>query len=193
MLEEISLSHLGLEAAGTIQLLVDSRITKETDFESVPENAKKGILRLVGTSGSEVSRKLLEKPLARIHPLNGRAGNKIFFFVTEDWSIHFGSYNGPISVLHTIDGDKIIEAEEKITLMRSLKTNWKIKESGQDGFPEIFEVRCRPDFNRSGDQVKFKIRYSRFLFDGTRWKQKTREVEGFWEDEGTFPSETNFL
>ncbi len=130
-----------------------------------------------------------------------QVANKTFQFETIDKSIGFGSYNGPISTLYSIENNKRVVVnsiderghKRPIELMKSLKTNWKIKENGKNGFPELLKVRCRPDFAASSeDETKFKVTYSRFLYDGTQWKRKDRELAGFWEDEGVFPSENLF-
>lgn len=191
VLKEISLTQ-GLGAEGTIQLLVDRRINEKTDLDTTPENARNGILRLLGPNGSETSRKLLKKPRVDIELMKGNVGHNIFLFVTEDWSIEFGSYNGPISALYTLKGNRLAEVKPKMVLMRSLKTEWTVKERGRGGLPEIFEVKCRPDFNSSIADMKFKITYSHFLLDGARWKLRKREVPGFWESESKFPSEELF-
>ncbi len=61
---------------------------------------------------------------------------KNFIFITEDKGIGFGSYNGPISILYELDENKLtpVSVANETTgkkgpmeLMRSLKTNWKIK------------------------------------------------------------------
>ena len=83
VLKEISLTQ-ELGAEGTIQLLVDRRINEKTDLDTTPENARNGILRLLGPNGSETSRKLLKKLRVDIELMKGNVGHNIFLFVTEE-------------------------------------------------------------------------------------------------------------
>jgi len=184
-----------------IQLLMDNHINQKTEYEAIPENARNGMVRLLGTNGIEAFRKQLEVPKGDIELLKGKLEGKTFLFITEDKSIEFGSYNGPISVLYSVDANKLTKVfvtdettqkQGSMELMRSLKTNWKVKEKGLNGYPEVFQVSCRPDFSQVKDEIKFKVNYSHFLFDGTHWKRKQRQVNGFWEDEGSFPGEYFF-
>jgi hypothetical protein len=183
--------EISLNKEDTLQLLLDIRVNKKTELEEIPENAKKAVLRILKNK-SEVSRKILEKPKADIELLNGKTGSKVFFFITEDWSAGFGSYNGPISVLYTIKRSKLIKATTKVELMRSLKTNWKVKELGRNGFPEIFKISCRPDFDNSKEDMKFKIAYTHYVFNGANWSRKDREVKGSWHSGEDFPPEKLF-
>jgi hypothetical protein len=42
-----------------------------------------------------------------IELLKGKPTGKTFLFITEDKTIEFGSYNGPISTLYTVDGEML--------------------------------------------------------------------------------------
>jgi hypothetical protein len=183
--------EINLEKEGTLQLLVDSRINEKAELEAIPEDARNAIL-ILSKNKFEVSRKLLDKPKADIQLLKGNTGEKVFFFVTEDWSAGFGSYNGPISILYSIENHQFVKASTKVELMRSLKTDWKIQEKGRNGFAEIFSVSCRPDFKKFAEKISFKVLYLRYAFDGQIWKEFRRDLKGFWENDESFPSEELF-
>lgn len=186
---------------GVIQLLMDKRVNQKTDYEAIPENAKNALVRILSADGIETSKKQLGVPRGDIELLKGNLEGKNYLFITEDKSIGFGSYNGPISILYSLDenrlmpGSAVSETTKKrgpMELMRSAKTDWKVKEKGLNGFPEIFKVSCRPDFSKVEKEVAFKVNYTHFLFDGTHWRRKDREVGGCWESENAFPAEKLF-
>lgn len=175
----------------SLQLLTDVRVNKKMEFEEVPQNARNGILRVLNKDGVEITRQKLEKPRVDMEFLKGKRGDKFFFFVTEDWSIDFGSYNGPISTLYLLENEKL--SNTNISLMRSLKSGWKVKEKGKNGYPEIFRVKCYPDFKTPKDkEMQFKVLYSHFIFDGETWTENKRERNGCWHSEESFPKEKMF-
>jgi len=186
VLKEIKLGQLGL-----LQLLADKRINKETAQEGIPENARNGILRFLGDNEVEVSRELLLKPRVDIELLEGKFGEKVFFFVAEDWSIEFGSYNGLIFFLYTLENGILVKVKPEISLMSSLKAGWKVKKD-KTVFPEIFSISCRPQYDEKKKDVKFNVTYTHFSYDGTRWSAKRKTRPGCWENEEPFPKESLF-
>lgn len=194
---------------GTLQLLVDRSLSRhvlshygqyDEDLEAGARRPKNGILRYVTGRGDIVSTLRLDQPVANLEPYSEAKDGKAFFVLTEDWSIGFGSYNGPISNLVVVSDGKISKVTAKmagknksrlISVMRSGKNNWKKVKSTI--FPDILEVNCHPDFNSPWKDIKFQVTYSRFHFDGYEWTVREHTVSGFWEDEmRTFPPENLF-
>jgi hypothetical protein len=103
------------------------------------------------------------------------------FVVTRDYSIGWGSYNGPISYfLEVADGG--IRYILPHGLMTSLKTAWAI--DNKENSAAIISKKCRPNFEKTYDaSMDFKVIYERFSFDGEGWKASVREEDGFWENE----------
>lgn len=104
------------------------------------------------------------------------------FVVTRDYSIGWGSYNGPVSYfLEVADGG--IRYILPHGLMTSLKTAWAI--DNKENSAVIMSKKCRPDFEKSkgGTSMEFKVIYERFSFDGESWKTSICEEGGFWESE----------
>jgi hypothetical protein len=110
-----------------------------------------------------------------------------------------GSYNGPITFpLDIADGRlKWLEATdvetgkvERIALMKSLKTVWKIVGATAGSGQEILAARCRPAFRP--DQNDFTLTYVRYSFDGKKWVKFQRTKTGFSEFEGAFPDRSLF-
>ena len=125
------------------------------------------------------------------------------YLVTRDLSVGMGSYNGPATFFYDIIGGKLKPIEyldretrkrKQITLMRSLKTNWKLVESKDGGSQDILHAACRPDFeSKSKDEVEFLVSYDRFHFDGKQWVRYRRVEKGYWEVDGTdFPPLSKF-
>ena len=117
--------------------------------------------------------------------------SKPTFIVTRDYSIGWGSYNGPVSYFLEVSVHAGIRYILPHGLMTSLKTAWVIL--GRDQTPaEILSKKCRPNFEASspnGD-LTFQVIYERFHFDGTSWQPSLRNEDGFWEeDRGLDPAE----
>jgi len=190
------------EGGKTVELLVDKRLTdsqlNQLGKKLFKEGYRNGLLRLMA-GDNEISQLQLKKPIVNLETIPGWPDKNPYFLVTEDWSASFGSYNGPITSLVSINQGQLVEAESKtanenkptkIELMRSLKTDWKLIKGTTTSFPEILLVTCRP--NVDDPDGEFLISYVRFYTDGQRWQEKRRKVQGFWENNGTFPSESLF-
>jgi hypothetical protein len=103
------------------------------------------------------------------------------FIVTRDYSIGWGSYNGPISYfLEVSEGG--IHYILPHGLMTSLKTAWAI--NNREHSAEILSKKCRPSLERRSEQpTDFDIIFERFYFDGGHWKSEVHQETGFWEFE----------
>lgn len=104
------------------------------------------------------------------------------FVVTRDYSIGWGSYNGPVSYFLDVT-ESGIHYILPHGLMTSLKTAWAI-DNGENS-AVIISKRCRPDFEKSmnDSSMEFKIIYERICFDGESWRANLCEEHGFWENE----------
>jgi len=116
------------------------------------------------------------------------------YLFTLDKSTGMGSFTGPITYFYKVADGKIKPVEylnnntkkkEKMILMRSLKTAWKLTTSKDGKSKEILDVSCRPDgVVKSKDDDIFLIYYDRFHFNGKEWVKFERVEKGYWESEG---------
>jgi hypothetical protein len=105
--------------------------------------------------------------------------SKPTFVLTRDYSIGWGSYNGPISYFLEVSGSGIRYILPH-GLMTSLKTAWAIVPT--DAAAEILSKKCRPDFEKSNSgPMEFKVIHERFTFADGSWHAALREQPGFWE------------
>jgi hypothetical protein len=105
--------------------------------------------------------------------------SKPTFVLARDYSIGWGSYNGPISYFLEVlaSGIRYILPHG---LMTSLKTAWAIVPGNTAA--EVLSKKCRPDFDKSdAASMEFKIIYERFTFQDGSWHTTLREQSGFWE------------
>lgn len=105
--------------------------------------------------------------------------SKPTFVLTRDYSIGWGSYNGPISYFLEVSGNGIRYILPH-GLITSLKTTWAIVPTNTAS--EILSKKCRPDFDKSDSgSLEFKVIYERFAFQDGSWHTTLREQSGFWE------------
>jgi hypothetical protein len=105
--------------------------------------------------------------------------SKSTFVLTRDYSIGWGSYNGPISYFLEVSGTGIRYILPH-GLMASLKTAWAIVPTNSAA--EILSKKCRPDLDKSDSRLmEFKIIYERFTFQDGSWHATLREQSGCWE------------
>ena len=110
--------------------------------------------------------------------------SKPTFIVTRDYSVGWGSYNGPISYFFEVS-ERGIYYILSHGLMTSLKTAWAIKNKGHSA--EILSKSCRPNFESStGSALGFQVIYERSSFDGSCWKTALQQETGFWENQEPF-------
>jgi hypothetical protein len=105
--------------------------------------------------------------------------SKPTFVLTRDYSIGWGSFNGPISYFLEVSGSGIRHSLPH-GLMTSLKTAWANVPT--DAAAEILSKKCRPDFEkRDSGPMEFKVIHERFTFVDGSWHATLREQPGFWE------------
>lgn len=170
-------------------LLSDSPLYKE--FSILPPMKAKLLIKDV--KGSLVAERTLEMPLARLQAWEPSSHSQEFFLVTQDFSIGFGSYNGPKTVLLQVSSaafrdvtalDQKTNTERPFRLMRSLKSDWRLATEKKN---EILSVTCHPK-----SDGEFSIDYVRYSFDGSRWIEYEREAGGLWESGDGFPRRSRF-
>lgn len=200
--------------AGTLQLLMDSRLTPDVrgemwgkgdwsvvlspdaklfqEFSKVPPAYAK--LQIRSEAGQLVSERILGVALAQIQEVNFDGENNRTFLLTVDSSVGFGSDAGlETTLLQIHDGTfrgVFAEAEgtrksEPFRLVKTLKADWKMVSSSEK--PEILSFSCRPAQDGS-----FVVVYVRYYFERGEWFAKQRERPGFWESDQGFPPRSEF-
>jgi len=146
--------------------------------------------------GNKISSLALETSRADIEWLEASPKKDHLLFVTENKTIDFGSYNGPISVLYSLDQGHLIpvvarntgkKTEVPMVFIGSLKENWRVGKAGLKKHPEIYSVSCRPVVDALGKDVSFETVYARYYFASGRWHRKIRTLNEVWENDGPFP------
>jgi hypothetical protein len=196
---------------GTLELLLDNRLSGSVrrelwgkgewsfaphplskvykEFSMIPPGKAKLTIR--DYERKPIAGRDLETPLAKLEPWNSSAVTNQLFLVTEDDSAGFGSYNGLVTTLLQVSDGAFRDVTglntdskqvEPIRLVMSIKSDWR-RENGA----EILTVSCHAKNN--GD---FIIEYARYSFDGARWLEYTRKVDGLWESDEPFPERSAF-
>ena len=138
----------------------------------------------------------LERGLATLDKTSLYSSNQPTYVLNVDFSIGWGSYNGPITSFFEITSGKLdfLKAINQqtgevnpITVLDSLKTGWKIFPAPDGNSKDILLVKTRPDFDDETEDHGFKVSYIRFHFNGQNWVRLQRSVAGYWEAEGFFP------
>ena len=148
---------------------------------------REGIFRIVESYAYEVSVAWLEE--VRL----SRSDTPTYLF-TLDESTGMGSYAGPMTYFYKIVDGRLKPVEylndetkkkDKIILMRSLKTAWKLVTAKDGKSKDILHIACRPDgMPKNQDDDIFLIYYDRFHFNGKEWVKYRKVEKGFWEAEG---------
>lgn len=114
----------------------------------------------------------------RIFPYKDKS--KPIYILTRDYSIEFGSYNGPLSYFFEVNknGIQYIFPEGLVT---SLKSKWFFIE--KEGLKEILYKTCRPALNESVDNPSFFIEYTRYSQSNNSWRKSSHKRKGFWEND----------
>jgi hypothetical protein len=202
---------------GTLQILTDSRLSKElqnqmwgigdwsfvlpegdarrAEFEGSPP--RNGEIRIVTDTGRVLQTISLEQPLARATEAHLRAG-RTSFLIAVDYSIGFGSYAGVTTFPLDVADGKFQWAEatsvdtheiEQIRLPDTLKSAWKLVPF--HGNQDILMALCRPAKVQVPGR-EFVLRYIRYRFDGKQWLKYERQKNGFWEADESFPPLSSF-
>jgi hypothetical protein len=192
---------------GVLQLLQDSRLTKDDynkqygrtgpDEMVTHKSALGAVLRIISKRKDVfriVESHTYEVSVAWLEEVRLSDSDTPTYLFTLDKSTGMGSFTGPITYFYKVADGKIKPVEylnnntkkkEKMILMRSLKTAWKLTTSKDGKSKEILDVSCRPDgVVKSKDDDIFLIYYDRFHFNGKEWVKFERVEKGYWESEG---------
>jgi hypothetical protein len=113
--------------------------------------------------------------------------SKCTFVLTRDYSISFGSYNGPVSYFLEVNASGIRYILPH-GLMTSLKSAWVIFTN--DKVVEILSKKCRPDFSAdTSAPLAFEVIYERFRHMNGVWTSALHKEVGFWENTGPLDPE----
>lgn len=198
---------------GSILILIDERINGLTGgllkdpYSSVetlrlqldpanwslePVNVRQALLLVVDRELRTLYHEHLGRESARLDRVYLYADrSKPTFIVTRDYSIGWGSYNGPVLYFLEVSANAGIRYILSHGLMTSLKTAWAIL-GREQGSAEILSKKCRPNFEASSpnEDLRFQVIYERFHFDGHSWQSMSLDEDGFWEDDhGIDPAE----
>lgn len=165
---------------GTLHIELDPRIWSLKQGE-----VKRALLLVVDERLNTVYFELLGRESARLDRVFlYQDKSKPTFILTRDYSIGWGSYNGPVSYFLEISADGVRYILPH-GLMTSLKTAWAIV--NKEKSVEILSKKCRPNFESSSPStMEFQLIYERFYFESDTWNSELRQEAGFWECEGAF-------
>jgi len=159
------------------------------------------LLRIVASSGEELSRLALERSVAELEFIRFPRIHDSLLTVRVDLTADMGSYNGPMTRLPGFDGGHLRwmratgsppDTSDEIDLGTMLKVGWQADSLAER--PTLLMVECHPDYDkpasRSGD-LAFLITYTRYFRDAGGWHQLERQEPGFWENE-EWPPRSSF-
>ncbi|MDM8543250.1 hypothetical protein QUF90_19415 [Desulfococcaceae bacterium HSG9] len=131
-------------------------------------------------------------PLALLEDAVLSGGGRPTYLFTQDLSIGWGSYAGPMTIFYEVSNGKLKPLEyfddktkkkKRIAVMKSLKTDWKLVKTKDGKTTDILEVASRP----ANPEGEFVIYYDRFYFNGKQWVRYRRMEKGSWDMESDFP------
>ena len=200
---EISLFQNSNGFNGKLELLVDKSLPYDIQSYSPNDDSidhRPALLRIAAESNETIFLDTLARAVAWLDPGIVLRNYPDWKAVTVDYSTGLGSYNGPVTSFFAIKDSKVewLSAVEKSTgqinrirLLRSLKTDWRIR---QGATTDILSIACRPNTD-ADDQIYFEIIYSRYFVNGNQWERVDKKEKGFWEliDSTSFPAESKFI
>jgi len=182
---------------GSLVIMRDRKVLSSKDYDPLEgESYCNARLNLVNQDNRKISTQKLERPVAEIKTVKLIDGKPNSFDLEVDYSAGWGSYSGPVTMFIDVVGGKIkwIRAKdastgktEKISVMISLKTYWKLSPSKQN--QDILELACR-----STGKGDFELIYSRYRFNGLEWIRYSKTEKGYqdFEADTDFPRENLF-
>jgi len=158
---------------------------------------------LVRTDGSVADSRTMERELASLTVHHLYDSRRPTYFVTADYSVGAGAYNGPSTFLAEVKEGKLQWLEvynpktgqkQEIVLKKALKRAWKLLPRALGPGQQIVTVEGWPKFTEDtgGAPLNFERIYTRFHFDGLRWLRFERREAGDFFDEGDFPNADEF-
>lgn len=204
---------------GSLQLLQDERITPalqekggasddpvaslddedplKQDLVKTPLRPSR--LRLIDSDGHVLDEEDLKAPLAKIDTADLYGSKLTTYLVSVDHDVGAGSYTGIETMLVEIKDNKLThmqtdegaqEGKDRLWLLKSLKSDWRIVPAPFGKAKEIQQVLCRPNW---GDKTNdFVVVYNTYHFAHKKWHRESRKVTGFWEAEGDWPPRSSF-
>jgi len=140
-------------------------------------------------------------PLARIEKRRFGPASRPVYLVTTDDSAGAGSYSGFATTLFDTENGRLSQVQatdqdqkrHTINLISTLKSDWKVA-NADPAHTVIKQLLCRPDFDhqKPGGDLPFVLSYITYWSDGAGWRMARRDVPGFWENEGAWPSRSRF-
>jgi len=164
---------------------------------------RNGHLRILDVRGKVILDEMLYSPICDIRQ-EFLYGTKFpTYLVTVDPGSNGGSYNGPTTMFVEIRRGKVryiqpaeIRAVEDIRkqpdrmwLMESLKSAWRIVPAANGVQKEIQRVECH---RAKGNVNEFVVIYFTYRFKNGKWHRTSRNEVGFWENEGDWPPRSEF-
>jgi hypothetical protein len=163
------------------------------------------MVRLVAADGRVLDTRTFERELGDIGFQHLYGTTRRTYFVTNDLSIGMGSYAGPVTRLAEVRGGRLrwlratdvrTGAAEEISLVSTLKTEWRVVPRQRGPGRDILMFLCRPDPNAalsdSTDRA-FLLIYERDSFENGAWRLHRRSEHGFWEQgDDPFPPRRRF-
>ena len=152
-------------------------------------HAKPAVVRLYDPSGRTLKTLQLEKTFATIESIPLGIDGRRAIFITQDFGIEFGSYNGSITRILDFSSDGMSWAKARnettgmdfeISLMRSLKTGWNLSPAKTDPGKDILKASCRFDESAPG---QFRTTFTRYHYRGKEWLMSERTENMTWESD----------
>ena len=182
-----------------LEILQDARITDSTRWSTYELDSHYAMLRLVSAQGEELSRVVLERPVATARFLRFNARDSVLT-VEVDLTAEFGSYNGPLTRIPHVVDDEIdwltaVDATgdtSEVNLASTLKTVWAVDATAS--VPTILQASCRPNFDEqeTAEEKQFILTFERIYRDGNTWRRIERHEYGYWDFEGVLPARRYF-
>ena len=139
---------------------------------------KHAVLLITRANGSLISRRVLDVLCALIDTIYlDERKLTVGYLYTEDFSIGWGSYNGPASRFVCFTDTGMVSYPGDNCFAKTLKSAWVIRYAGNH--LEVWSKRCRP-----ADNDDFEITTEKSVFTGDSFKAVKVVKKGYWEDDG---------
>jgi hypothetical protein len=173
---------LGTTSTGKIQILKDARIK---GLKAIPLDIdgpaqvqyRPAQLRLLDSSGKQVDLQPLKKSMASIK-ISAVDGPGPTFEVTVDYSLGWGTYNGPITSFATIHHGRLLWLEAAdpdgshkhiVKLLENTRSRWKVKD------PHTFlRAFTHPNMKGIGNILEL----ARYSLEGNQWIEHSLSKNG---------------
>jgi len=160
------------------------KFTSDENISNPDTGYRPAILLTKDNSGAIISYRILDVPCARIDTvyLDENKRNVLYLF-TRDYSIGWGSYNGPASYFVYFTDTGMANYKGDNEFATTMKSAWAIRYNGNH--MEVWSKLCRP-----GDNNDFTVTTKKSYFNADSFKSATTVKKGYWEDEGDTGAES---